>query len=204
MNPSPKCFILYYSTIFVFSFVALLMITSSLTKSNGGCFLYGTVNSSNFSQGILKANNSVCSYVTSISIITTLVSIFMMMRNYWLIRKQIDRTSFSTFIMLIVNVFISVFVLVSCILISDGINSTCKSFHDCEQNSGYFSSIYYSMKTYEVFSWICWILWIIISIIYFIKMRYSFSNNDLLQSLAHEKQRLIKRQNYSVIVYEES
>ena len=53
--------------------------------------IYVTVNSSNFSQGILKANNSVCSYVTSISIITTLVSIFMMMRNYWLIRKQIDR-----------------------------------------------------------------------------------------------------------------
>lgn len=50
-----------------------------------------TVNSSNFSQEILKANNSVCSYVASISIITTLISIFMMMSNYWLIRKQVDR-----------------------------------------------------------------------------------------------------------------
>jgi len=204
MNPSPKVFLFYYVITVVFSLVALVIVSNSLSVSNGGCFLYATANNSNFSQEMFKGNITICSYVLSVSIVTTLVCIVMIVSNYWLIKKEIDRTTFSTFIMLISNALISIFVLVSCILISDGIASTCKSLNIYEPSSGYYSTIYFSMKTYEVLSWICWILWSILSITFFMKVQYFHNNNDLLQSLAYEKDRLIKRRNYSVIVYEDN
>lgn len=48
------------------------------------------------------------------------------------------------------------------------------------------------------------IMWLIGAVLFFLKVRYFHTNNDLLQSLAYEKDRLLQRPKYSVIAYDDA
>jgi|ERR1719259_144244 len=230
MNPTPALMLAIYVLTFIFSLIGFICMGTYTANLDGNCLLFAKGNFTienikDVKQLVFKldywGNQSNCSYIFAIIILATLFSLSMVISNVFLMKKQIDRTPFSTFTTFISNSMFAILMFVAAILSSSGYYKLCNPVNeiqdlsipyrcedadmsslDSEDVSSY--GVFNNLKALETALWFSMIMWLIGAVLFFLKVRYFHTNNDLLQSLAYEKDRLLQRPKYSVIAYDDA
>lgn len=220
MNPSPGVILVVYGFVFLFSFIGLICVGRYNTNFDGHCILFAEGNFSlNNATNELSyklstwGNSSNCNYLYFISFASTIFSLIMAINNLVYLKKQSDRTPFSTFMMFVENCILTLMMFVAACISSSGFASFCSGALSlpiiCEnskldslkqykvKNPG---AVFATLKGIEFSLWFTMFLMATATALSFAKVHYFHRNNDLLQSLAYEKEKLISsKPKYEVI-----
>lgn len=230
MNPPPVVFCVIYFFTFFLALVGVVTSGKFTSNLDGSCLLFTSLSNVSLdnhtndivfklaSWGVL----SNCTYIFVVHLSVVLYTLFMEFSGLILMKKQIDRTPFSSFVQFICNCLLTFLMFVSAILLSYGYHTFCLPIFDIDPKAKCTqldlsllvpassvskvdsSAVFNNFKALDFTVWFSMFLLAISSCLAFFKVLYFHRNNDLLQSLAYEKERLINnRSQYSVIVYEE-
>ena len=221
MNPHPKFLLVCYFVLLIFSLVSVISTAILDSDFEGRCLLYAKGNFSKIDSTIFYnlqewGPRSVCGYIMFINVLSLIITVYYMGKSAILVCKSVDFTPFSIFMLLVGNVIIGFTTIVAALLTSVGYSSFCSPLESslneqCNQvdlsklNAKYgidASNFFNIFRVIEFSIWFSSIIWIGATLLSFLKVYSYHKNNDLLQSLAYEKDKLLSRQgSYTKISY---
>ncbi|XP_028845108.1 transmembrane protein 179 [Denticeps clupeoides] len=206
--------VLYLSS-FVVSFVAVAPLSENAEDFGGRCLL--------FTRGVWQNENitvskqrfvvedwgpeSSCSFVTFVGIASLVLSAVQVWRLLFFLCKGHDDSIFNSFLNLLISSFAVFVVFLSSTIISVGFNlwcdaltesgtlaSSCEDLQDTDLELGLDNSSFYDQFAIAQFGlWAAWLTWLGITIMAFLKVYHNYRQEDLLDSLIHEKEFLLGR-----------
>lgn len=202
MDPNPKSLALCYSFLFIFVLTSVISTSVLDSKFNGKCILYATGNVSDIDK-FTWGPRSVCGYIMFINVISLIVAVYYLGKSAYIVCKSDNFTPFSIFMLFVGNILLFLTTFVAALFTSVGFSQFCWSQSpnvDCDQIdlSGLDQKLtdYFSVfRTLEFSIWFNVCIWCVASLLSFCKVYSYHKNNDLLHSLAYEKDKLLSRQN---------
>uniref|UniRef100_UPI00398ED05D transmembrane protein 179-like n=1 Tax=Pristiophorus japonicus TaxID=55135 RepID=UPI00398ED05D len=206
--------ILYFLA-FLFGFIAVLPLWENGSDFRGKCLL--------FTRGMWQNENitvekqrfvvdewgpeSACQFPTFIGLFTALFSAIQAWRLLFYLCKGHDDTFFATFLNLLVSTFLVFLIFVASTLVTVGFNmwcdaitengsvpNSCEELQDTDLELHLDNSSFYDQFAIIQFGlWAGWVAWMAITILAFLKVYDNYRQEDLLDSLVHEKELLLAR-----------
>ncbi|KAK3538200.1 hypothetical protein QTP70_033116 [Hemibagrus guttatus] len=163
---------------------------------------------------------SSCSFITFVGVASLLLSAVQAWRLLFLICKGHDESSsflnfclifhssiFNAFLNLLISLFVVCAVFLSSTIVTVGFNlwcdaiteggsmpSSCEDLQDTDLELGLDNSAFYDQFAIAQFGlWAAWLTWLGITFMAFLKVYYNYRQEDLLDSLIHEKEFLLGR-----------
>ncbi|KAJ7990732.1 hypothetical protein DPEC_G00289970 [Dallia pectoralis] len=204
-----------YFLAFVFGFIAVVPLAENAEDFHGKCLL--------FTRGIWQNENITvskqvfiidewgpecsCSFSTWVGLASLILSALQAWRLMFLLYKGHDHSLFNSFVNLVVSTLVVFTVFLSstivslgfklwCDAITEGGNmpSSCEDLQDTNLELGLDNSSFYDQFAIAQFGlWAAWLTWLGIAIMAFLKVYHNYRQEDLLDSLIHEKEVLLGR-----------
>ncbi|XP_061650950.1 transmembrane protein 179 isoform X2 [Phyllopteryx taeniolatus] len=206
--------ILYFLA-FVFGFIAVVPLSENTEDFGGKCLLFTrgvwqneniTVSKQRFVVEEWGAESS-CSFVAFVGIASLILSAVQAWRLLFFLCKGHDDTSFNAFLNLLISSSVVFTVFLSSTMVSVGFNlwcdsiteggalpSSCEDLQDTDLELGLDNATFYDQFAIAQFGlWAAWLTWLAIAVLAFLKVFHNYRQEDLLDSLIHEKDLLLGR-----------
>ncbi|XP_016331000.1 transmembrane protein 179-like [Sinocyclocheilus anshuiensis] len=206
--------ILYFLA-FVFGFIAIVPLSENTEDFRGKCLLFTRGMWQNENITVSKQRfiieewgpQSSCSFITAVGIASLILSAVQAWRLLLFICKGHDDSIFNAFLNLLISTFVVFAVFLSSTIVSVGFNlwcdaiteggsmpSSCEDLQDTDLELGLDNSAFYDQFAIAQFGlWAAWLTWLGITIMAFLKVYHNYRQEDLVDSLIHEKMFLLGR-----------
>ncbi|CAL8272754.1 unnamed protein product [Merluccius merluccius] len=206
--------ILYFLA-FVFGFIAVVPLSENTEDFRGKCLLFTrgvwqneniTVSKQRFVVEEWAAETS-CSFSTAAATASLVLAAVQAWRLLFLLCKGHDDSIFNAFLNLLISSLVVFTVFLSSTIITVGFNlwcdsiteggsmpSSCEDLQDSDLELGLNNSAFYDQFAIAQFGlWAAWLTWLGIAVLAFLKVYHNYRQQDLLDSLIHEKDLLLGR-----------
>ncbi|XP_059814402.1 transmembrane protein 179-like isoform X1 [Hemitrygon akajei] len=209
------CQCILYFLAFLFGFTALVPLSENGSDFGGKCLLFTRGMWQNENMTVEKQRfvveewgpESACQFTTFIGLFTVLFSAIQAWRLLFYLCKGYDDTFFATFLNLLVSTFVVFLIFVASTLVTVGFNMWCDAItengrmpNSCEELQDIDlelhldnSSFYNQFSIIQFGLWAGWVAWTAVTILAFLKVYDNYKQEDLLDSLVHEKELLLAR-----------
>ncbi|XP_048339227.1 transmembrane protein 179 [Sphaerodactylus townsendi] len=200
---------------FLFSFLAAVPLSENSRDFHGRCPL--------FAEGLwLSANltaekqrftvqewgpGSACRFSLAAGLLSLLLAAVQAWRSLFLLCKGYEDSFFYAFLNLLISAFVMFLVFIASTIVSVGFKMWCSALTDqgslpysCEELQDIdlelnleTSSFYDQFAITQFGLWAAWLSWLGITILAFMKVYHNYRQEDLLDSLIHEKEFLLGR-----------
>ncbi|KAI3367730.1 hypothetical protein L3Q82_026578 [Scortum barcoo] len=206
--------ILYFLA-FVFGFIAVVPLSENTEDFGGKCLLFTRGMWQNENITVSKQRfiveewgpESSCSFITFVGIASLILSAVQAWRLLFFLCKGHDDSIFNAFLNLLISSLVVFTVFLSSTIVSVGFNmwcdavtesgtlpSSCEDLQDTDLELGLNNSAFYDQFAIAQFGlWAAWLTWLGIAVIAFLKVYHNYRQEDLLDSLIHEKDLLLGR-----------
>ncbi|RXN27514.1 transmembrane protein 179 [Labeo rohita] len=200
---------------FVFGFIAIVPLSENTEDFHGKCLLFTRGMWQNENITVSKQRfiieewgpQSSCSFITAVGIASLILSAVQAWRLLFFICKGHDDSIFNAFLNLLISTFVVFAVFLSSTIISVGFNlwcdaiteggsmpSSCEDLQDTDLELGLDNSAFYDQFAIAQFGlWAAWLTWLGITVMAFLKVYHNYRQEDLVDSLIHEKEFLLGR-----------
>ncbi|XP_067099652.1 transmembrane protein 179 [Osmerus mordax] len=208
-----QCILYFFA--FVFSFISVVPLSENTEDFRGKCLLFthGMWQNENITVSKQRfiveewGRESSCSFITFVGIASLVVSAVQAWRLLFFLCKGHDDSIFNAFLNLLISSLMVFMVFLSSTIISVGFNlwcdavteggsmpSSCEDLQDTDLELGLDNSAFYDQFAIAQFGlWACWLAWLGIAVMAFLKVYHNYRQEDLLDSLIHEKELLLGR-----------
>ncbi|XP_054894330.1 transmembrane protein 179 isoform X1 [Poeciliopsis prolifica] len=207
--------ILYFLA-FVFGFIAVVPLSENSEDFGGKCLLFTRGMWQNENITVSKQRFIVeewgpecsCSFITFIGIASLILSAVQAWRLLFFLCKGHDDSSFfNAFLNLMISSLVMFTIFLSSTIVSVGFNlwcdavtesgtmpNSCEELQDTDLELGVDNSAFYDQFVIAQFGlWAAWLSWLGITVLAFLKVYHNYRQDDLLDSLIHEKELLLSR-----------
>uniref|UniRef100_A0A8C9MT56 Transmembrane protein 179 n=1 Tax=Serinus canaria TaxID=9135 RepID=A0A8C9MT56_SERCA len=194
-----------YFLAFLFSFIVVVPLSENGNDFHGRCLL--------FTEGMwLNANLTVeRQRFTVQDIFTGLLSLLLATVQAWrtlfFLCKGHEDSFFYAFLNLLISAFVVFITFIASTIVSVGFNmwcdaitekgsmpNSCEELQDIDLELNLENSAFYDQFAIAQFGlWAAWLTWLAITILAFLKVYHNYRQEDLLDSLIHEKELLLGR-----------
>uniref|UniRef100_A0A671QUA8 Transmembrane protein 179 n=1 Tax=Sinocyclocheilus anshuiensis TaxID=1608454 RepID=A0A671QUA8_9TELE len=197
--------ILYFLA-FVFGFIAIVPLSENTEDFRGKCLLFTRgCGRTRTSRSLLQLHHRSCSFITAVGIASLILSAVQAWRLLLFICKGHDDSIFNAFLNLLISTFVVFAVFLSSTIVSVGFNlwcdaiteggsmpSSCEDLQDTDLELGLDNSAFYDQFAIAQFGlWAAWLTWLGITVMAFLKVYHNYRQEDLVDSLIHEKEFLL-------------
>ncbi|XP_005987995.1 transmembrane protein 179 [Latimeria chalumnae] len=202
-----------YFVAFLFSFITVVPLSENSNDFQGKCVL--------FTHGMWQNENitvekqrfvveewgpeSACRFSTFSGILSLVFSAVQAWRMLFYLCKGHDDSFFYAFLNLLVSCFVVFVIFIASTIVSVGFNmwcdaitengsmpNSCEELQDTDLELGLDNSAFYDQFAIAQFGlWAAWLIWLGITILAFLKVYHNYRQEDLLDSLIHEKELLL-------------
>ncbi|KAG9336558.1 hypothetical protein JZ751_002905 [Albula glossodonta] len=206
--------ILYFLA-FVFGFIAVVPLSENSDDFQGKCLLFTRGMWQNENITVAKQRfiieewgpESSCSFITFVGIVSLILSAVQAWRLLFFLCKGHDDSIFNAFLNLLLSAFVVFAIFVASTIVTVGFNlwcdaitedgtmpSSCEDLQDTDLELGLDNSSFYDQFAIAQFGlWAAWLTWLGITMLAFLKVYHNYRQEDLLDSLIHEKELLLGR-----------
>ncbi|KAG7461226.1 hypothetical protein MATL_G00207850 [Megalops atlanticus] len=206
--------ILYFLA-FLFAFVAVVPLSENGDDFHGKCLLFarGMWQNENMTVGKQRfvveewGPQSSCRFVTLVGMMSLIPAAVQAWRMLFLLCKGHDDSFFHAFLNLLASIFVVFMVFVASTITSVGFNlwcdavteggtmpSSCEELQDTDLELSLDNSSFYDQFAIAQFGlWAAWLTWLGLTVLAFLKVYRNYQQQDLLDSLVHEKELLLGR-----------
>ncbi|XP_054894331.1 transmembrane protein 179 isoform X2 [Poeciliopsis prolifica] len=206
--------ILYFLA-FVFGFIAVVPLSENSEDFGGKCLLFTRGMWQNENITVSKQRFIVeewgpecsCSFITFIGIASLILSAVQAWRLLFFLCKGHDDSFFNAFLNLMISSLVMFTIFLSSTIVSVGFNlwcdavtesgtmpNSCEELQDTDLELGVDNSAFYDQFVIAQFGlWAAWLSWLGITVLAFLKVYHNYRQDDLLDSLIHEKELLLSR-----------
>ncbi|OCT64924.1 transmembrane protein 179 [Xenopus laevis] len=202
-----------YFLAFLFSFIAVIPLSENSTDFHGKCLL--------FTEGMWLSVNitmerehftvdewgpeSACRFSVITGLLSLLASAVQAWRSLYFLCKGHEHSFFYAFLNLLISSFVVFLIFIASTIVSVGFNmwcdaitekgslpQSCEELQDRDLELNLENSSFYDQFAIAQFGlWAAWLTWLGITILAFLKVYHNYRQEDLLDSLIHEKELLI-------------
>ncbi|XP_062323658.1 transmembrane protein 179 [Osmerus eperlanus] len=206
--------ILYFLA-FLFGFICVVPLSENSDDFQGKCILFteGMWQNENMTVGKQRfmiqewASESSCRFITFVGIFSLILSAIQAWRTFFYLCKGHDDSFFHAFLNLLLSLLVVFLVFVASTITSVGFDSwcdavtengampsSCEDLQDTDLELGVDNSSFYDQFAIAQFGlWSAWLTWLAITVMAFLKVYHNHRQEDLLDSLVHEKELLLGR-----------
>ncbi|XP_066468402.1 transmembrane protein 179 [Tiliqua scincoides] len=200
---------------FLFSFIVVVPLSENSRDFHGRCLL--------FTEGLwLSANltaerqrftvqewgpESACRFGLCAGLLSLLLAALQAWRTLFFLCKGHDDSFFYAFLNLLISAFVVFVIFIASTIVSVGFNmwcdaitdkgtlsKSCEELQDIDLELNLENSAFYDQFAITQFGlWAAWLTWLGITILAFLKVYHNYRQEDLLDSLIHEKELLLGR-----------
>ncbi|NWT41012.1 T179A protein, partial [Rynchops niger] len=204
-----------YFLAFLFSFIVVVPLSENGNDFHGRCLL--------FTEGMwLNANLTVekqrftvqewgpeaaCRFSIFTGLLSLLLATVQAWRTLFFLCKGHEDSFFYAFLNLLISVFVVFITFIASTIVSVGFNmwcdaitekgsmpNSCEELQDIDLELNLENSAFYDQFAIAQFGlWAAWLTWLGITILAFLKVYHNYRQEDLLDSLIHEKELLLGR-----------
>ncbi|XP_053135213.1 transmembrane protein 179 [Hemicordylus capensis] len=204
-----------YFLAFLFSFIVVVPLSENSNDFHGRCLL--------FTEGMwLNANltaesqrftvqewgpESACRFSLFAGLLSLLLAAVQAWRTLFFLCKGHEDSFFYAFLNLLVSAFVVFVIFIASTIVSVGFNmwcdaitekgsmpNSCEELQDIDLELNLENSAFYDQFAITQFGlWAAWLTWLGITILAFLKVYHNYRQEDLLDSLIHEKEFLLGR-----------
>ncbi|NXE97217.1 T179A protein, partial [Menura novaehollandiae] len=204
-----------YFLAFLFSFIVVVPLSENGNDFHGRCLL--------FTEGMwLNANLTVerqrftvqewgpeaaCRFSIFTGLLSLLLATVQAWRTLFFLCKGHEDSFFYAFLNLLISAFVVFITFIASTIVSVGFNmwcdaitekgsmpNSCEELQDIDLELNLENSAFYDQFAIAQFGlWAAWLTWLAITILAFLKVYHNYRQEDLLDSLIHEKERLLGR-----------
>ncbi|KAI1897935.1 hypothetical protein AGOR_G00088410 [Albula goreensis] len=202
-----------YFLCFLFSFIAVVPLSENGDDFHGKCLLFTRGMWQNANMTVAKQRfiveewgpQSSCRFVTVVGIASLVLSAVQAWRIFFHLCKGHDDSYFGAFVNLLASLFLLFTGFVASTITSVGFNlwcdsvtdggtmpSSCEDIQDTDLELGLDNSSFYDQLAIAQFGlWSAWLSWLGLTTLAFLKVYRNYRQQDLLDSLVHEKELLL-------------
>ncbi|NXS11740.1 T179A protein, partial [Neodrepanis coruscans] len=204
-----------YFLAFLFSFIVVVPLSENGNDFHGRCLL--------FTEGMwLNANLTVerqrftvqewgpeaaCRFSIFTGLLSLLLATVQAWRTLFFLCKGHEDSFFYAFLNLLISAFVVFITFIASTIVSVGFNmwcdaitekgsmpNSCEELQDIDLELNLENSAFYDQFAIAQFGlWAAWVTWLAITILAFLKVYHNYRQEDLLDSLIHEKELLLGR-----------
>ncbi|NXC90624.1 T179A protein, partial [Cercotrichas coryphoeus] len=204
-----------YFLAFLFSFIVVVPLSENGNDFHGRCLL--------FTEGMwLNANLTVerqrftvqewgpeaaCRFSIFTGVLSLLLATVQAWRTLFFLCKGHEDSFFYAFLNLLISAFVVFITFIASTIVSVGFNmwcdaitekgsmpNSCEELQDIDLELNLENSAFYDQFAIAQFGlWAAWLTWLAITILAFLKVYHNYRQEDLLDSLIHEKELLLGR-----------
>ncbi|PKK31632.1 transmembrane protein 179 [Columba livia] len=195
-----------YFLAFLFSFIVVVPLSENGNDFHGRCLL--------FTEGMwLNANLTVerqgpsCRFSIFTGLLSLLLATVQAWRTLFFLCKGHEDSFFYAFLNLLISAFVVFITFIASTIVSVGFNmwcdaitekgsmpNSCEELQDIDLELNLENSAFYDQFAIAQFGlWAAWLTWLGITILAFLKVYHNYRQEDLLDSLIHEKELLLGR-----------
>ncbi|NXT67991.1 T179A protein, partial [Chaetops frenatus] len=204
-----------YFLAFLFSFIVVVPLSENGNDFHGRCLL--------FTEGMwLNANLTVerqrftvqewgpeaaCRFSIFTGLLSLLLATVQAWRTLFFLCKGHEDSFFYAFLNLLISAFVVFITFIASTIVSVGFNmwcdaitekgsmpNSCEELQDVDLELNLENSAFYDQFAIAQFGlWAAWLTWLVITILAFLKVYHNYRQEDLLDSLIHEKELLLGR-----------
>ncbi|NWI46687.1 T179A protein, partial [Picathartes gymnocephalus] len=204
-----------YFLAFLFSFIVVVPLSENGNDFHGRCLL--------FTEGMwLNANLTVerqrftvqewgpeaaCRFSIFTGLLSLLLATVQAWRTLFFLCKGHEDSFFYAFLNLLISAFVVFITFIASTIVSVGFNmwcdaitekgsmpNSCEELQDIDLELNVENSAFYDQFAIAQFGlWAAWLTWLAITILAFLKVYHNYRQEDLLDSLIHEKELLLGR-----------
>ncbi|KYO18581.1 transmembrane protein 179 [Alligator mississippiensis] len=204
-----------YFLAFLFSFIVVVPLAENGNDFHGRCLL--------FTEGMwLSANltverqrftvqewgpDSACRFGVFTGLLSLLLAAAQAWRTLFFLCKGHEDSFFYAFLNLLISAFVVFVIFIASTIVSVGFNmwcdaitekgsmpNSCEELQDVDLELNLENSAFYDQFAIAQFGfWAAWLTWLGITILAFLKVYHNYRQEDLLDSLIHEKELLLGR-----------
>ncbi|NWX30598.1 T179A protein, partial [Notiomystis cincta] len=204
-----------YFLAFLFSFIVVVPLSENGNDFHGRCLL--------FTEGMwLNANLTVerqrftvqewgpeaaCRFSIFTGLLSLLLATVQAWRTLFFLCKGHEDSFFYAFLNLLISAFVVFITFIASTIVSVGFNmwcdaitekgtmpNSCEELQDIDLELNLENSAFYDQFAIAQFGlWAAWLTWLAITILAFLKVYHNYRQEDLLDSLIHEKELLLGR-----------
>ncbi|NXH77626.1 T179A protein, partial [Pelecanoides urinatrix] len=204
-----------YFLAFLFSFIVVVPLSENGNDFHGRCLL--------FTEGMwLNANLTVerqrftvqewgpeaaCRFSIFTGLLSLLLATVQAWRTLFFLCKGHEDSFFYAFLNLLISAFVVFITFIASTIVSVGFNmwcdaitekgsmpNSCEELQDIDLELNLENSAFYDQFAIAQFGlWAAWLTWLGITILAFLKVYHNYRQEDLLDSLIHEKELLLRR-----------
>ncbi|KAM4690343.1 transmembrane protein 179 [Rhinophrynus dorsalis] len=202
-----------YFLAFLFSFIAVVPLSENSSDFHGKCLL--------FTEGMWLSGNitmerehftveewgpeSACRFSVFIGLLSLLASAVQAWRTLFFLCKGHEDSFFYAFLNLLISSSVLFVIFIASTIVSVGFNmwcdaitekgslpNSCEELQDRDLELNLETSSFYDQFAIAQFGlWASWLTWLGITVLAFLKVYHNYRQEDLLDSLIHEKELLI-------------
>uniref|UniRef100_A0A8C5WFS5 Transmembrane protein 179 n=1 Tax=Leptobrachium leishanense TaxID=445787 RepID=A0A8C5WFS5_9ANUR len=202
-----------YFLAFIFSFIAVVPLSENSSDFHGKCLLFteGMWLSVNVTQERERFTveewgpESACRFNVFTGLLSLLASAVQAWRMVFFLCKGHEDSFFYAFVNLLISCLVVFLIFIASTIVSVGFNMWCEAItekgtmpYSCEELQSKDlelnvenSSFYDQFAIAQFGLWASWLSWLGITILTFLKVHHNYRQEDLLDSLIHEKEHLI-------------
>ncbi|XP_051052639.1 transmembrane protein 179 [Phodopus roborovskii] len=205
-----------YFLAFLFSFVVVVPLSENGHDFRGRCLLFteGMWLSANLTMQARERFTvqewgppAACRFSLLASLLSLLLAAAHAWRTLFFLCKGHEGSFFYAFLNLLVSVFVVFLVFIASTIVSVGftmwcdtitdkgaVHHSCEKFQDIDLELNVDNSAFYRQFAIAQFGlWASWLAWLAITTLAFLKVYHNYRQEDLLDSLVHEKELLLSR-----------
>ncbi|KFQ45731.1 Transmembrane protein 179 [Nestor notabilis] len=204
-----------YFLAFLFSFIVVVPLSENGNDFHGRCLLFteGMWLNANLTverQGFTRTEwgpEAACRFSIFTGLLSLLLATVQAWRTLFFLCKGHEDSFFYAFLNLLISAFVVFITFIASTIVSVGFNmwcdaitekgsmpNSCEELQDIDLELNLENSAFYDQFAIAQFGlWAAWLTWLGITILAFLKVYHNYRQEDLLDSLIHEKELLLGR-----------
>nr|XP_003214353.1 PREDICTED: transmembrane protein 179 [Anolis carolinensis] len=200
---------------FLFSFIVVVPLSENSRDFRGRCLLFaeGLWLSANLTAGRQRFTvqewgpESACRFGLAAGLLSLLLAAAQAWRSLFFLCKGHEDSFFYAFLNLLVSAFVVFIIFIASTIVTVGFNmwcdaitekgsmpNSCEELQDIDLELNLENSAFYDQFAITQFGlWAAWLTWLGITVLAFLKVYHNYRQEDLLDSLIHEKELLLGR-----------
>ncbi|KFQ25951.1 Transmembrane protein 179 [Merops nubicus] len=191
-----------YFLAFLFSFIVVVPLSENGNDFHGRCLL--------FTEGMWLNEwgpEAACRFSIFTGLLSLLLATVQAWRTLFFLCKGHEDSFFYAFLNLLISAFVVFITFIASTIVSVGFNmwcdaitekgtmpNSCEELQDIDLELNLENSAFYDQFAIAQFGlWAAWLTWLGITILAFLKVYHNYRQEDLLDSLIHEKELLLGR-----------
>ncbi|XP_008917753.3 transmembrane protein 179 [Manacus vitellinus] len=204
-----------YFLAFLFSFIVVVPLSENGNDFHGRCLLFteGMWLNANLTverQALHRAEwgpEAACRFSIFTGLLSLLLATVQAWRTLFFLCKGHEDSFFYAFLNLLISAFVVFITFIASTIVSVGFNmwcdaitekgsmpNSCEELQDIDLELNLENSAFYDQFAIAQFGlWAAWLTWLAITVLAFLKVYHNYRQEDLLDSLIHEKELLLGR-----------